>query len=391
MSDDILVEPFTISVDQDVLDDLRRRIISTRWPSQPPLPGWDYGADLEYLQDLLSTWADGFDWRAQERELNRFPHFRARIDGNWLHFVHVRGTGPNPMPIILAHGWPSSFTEHLHLATMLADPAAHGGSAADSFDVIIATMPGYGFSDPLPPPAVTYPSIASLWHRLMRDGLRYPRYAAHGSNIGGSVLARLGRQHPDDLIGIHLNWINFGTPDEEDDPTPSEREYVAAWDRGWDNDGGYVHLHQTKPQQVACGLNDSPAGLAAWIIEKYRAWSDCGGDVESRFSRDYLLTNLTIYWATQTIGSSLLPYYARLHHTPPQLPETSTPPAIGFAMFTNEFAKLGRPPRELAERICKVAQWNEYPRGGSFAALEEPQLLADDIRRFYRPMREGRS
>src|SRR5215472_11760271 len=201
MSNDISVEPFTIALDQDLLDDLRQRIINTRWPLQPSLPGWDYGADLEYLQDLLSTWADGFDWRAQERELNRFPHFRARIDGNWVHFVHMRGKGPNPMPIILTHGWPSSFTEHLELATMLADPAAHGGSAADSFDVVITTLPGYGFSDPLPPSAVTYAAIAGRWNRLMRDGLGYTRYAAHGSNVGGSITARLARQCPDALVG----------------------------------------------------------------------------------------------------------------------------------------------------------------------------------------------
>jgi pimeloyl-ACP methyl ester carboxylesterase len=353
MSSDISVEPFVIDLDQNLLDDLRQRIIQTRWPWQP-LPGWDYGADLKYLQDLLSTWADGFDWRAQERELNRFSHFRARVDGVHVHFVRVRGTGPNPLPIVLTHGWPSSFTEHLGLAELLADPAAHGGSATDSFDVVIATLPGYGFSDPMHPTDRTSSDIANLWHRLMRDGLGYSRYAAHGSDVGASVTARLAWQHSDALIGIHLTAVNFGTP--EQDLTASEREYTAAYERWWDNDGGYAHLQNTKPQKLACGLNDSPAGLAAWIIEKYRAWSDCGGEVESRFSRDYLLTQLTISWATQTIGSSLLSYYVRLHYGQPQPPEPRTGPPVGFAMFSNEFADLGRPPRELAERIYNVTQ-----------------------------------
>ncbi len=389
MPDDILVEPFTIALDQDLLDDLRQRIIRTRWPSQPSLPGWDYGADLEYLQDLLSTWADGFDWRAQERELNRFPHFRARIDGNWVHFVHLRGTGPNPMPIILTHGWPSTFTEHLGLAARLADPAAHGGSVADSFDVVIASLPGYAFSDPLPPAANTTSDIANMWHRLMRDGLGYPRYGAHGSDFGAAVTTGLAFLHPDALTGIHMSALSLAVPGK--DTSAGEREYAARFGRWWGSDGGYAHLQNTKPQSVACGLNDSPAGLAAWIIEKYRAWSDCGGKVESRFSRDYLLAHLTIYWATQTIGSSMLSYYILQHFSHPEPPEGQPGPPAGFAMFPHEFVDLGMPPRELAERDFNVVHWNEYPSGGHFPALEEPQLLAEDIRQFFRPLREIRS
>jgi pimeloyl-ACP methyl ester carboxylesterase len=389
MSNGISVEPFTIALDQDLLEDLRQRIITTRWPSQPPLPGWEYGADLEYLQDLLSTWADGFDWRAQERELNRFPHFRARIDGHWVHFVHVRGTGPNPMPIVLTHGWPSTFTEHLGLATMLADPAAHGGSVTDSFDVVVTSMPGYGFSDSLPPSANTASDIANMWYRLMRDGLGFRRFTAHGSDIGAAVTMELAWLHPDALAGIHMSAVGLTVPAE--DPSADEREYGATFGRWWDSDGAYAHLQNTKPQKLACGLNDSPAGLAAWIIEKYRAWSDCGGKVESRFSRDYLLTQLTIYWATQTIGSSMLSYYSLRHFAEPTPPGARIGPPAGFAIFHNEFVDLGRPPRELAERIFNVVQWNEYPSGGHFPALEEPQLLAEDIRQFFRPLRERRS
>lgn len=384
MSNPISVEPFTIAFEQEALDDLRQRITRTRWPSRPRLPGWHHGADVEYLRDLLATWADGFDWRARERELNRFPHFRACVDGLRVHFVHVRGTGPDPLPIVLTHGWPSSFTEHLGLATLLADPAAYGGRVTDSFDVVVASLPGYGFSDPLPPSA-TSSDIADLWSRLMREALGYPRFGAHGSDIGAAVTARLGWRHPDALAGIHLSAVSFPTPPEP--WTIGEREYEAAIERWDDTEGAYSQVHATKPQTLACGLNDSPAGLAAWITEKYRAWSDCGGQIESRFTRDHLLTNLTIYWVTQTIGSSLLPYYGYRHHGGPLPPDARIGPPAGFAIFANEFQPAGRPPRELAERTYNVTRWAEYPHGGHFPALEEPQVLADDIRQFFRPLR----
>lgn len=385
VSDAISVEPFTIAVEQDILDDLRQRITQSRLPSRTALPGWDHGTDVDYLDDLLTTWADGFDWRAQERELNRFPHFRAHVDGVRVHFVHVRGTGPDPLPIVLTHGWPSSFTEHLDLATLLADPAAHGGQASDSFDVVVASLPGYGFSDPLLPSDMTSSAIADLWYRLMREGLGYVRFGAHGSDIGAGVTTRLGWQHPEALAGIHLSAVGFPAPPQP--WTPGEREYEAAVERWDDSEGAYSHLHATKPQTLACALNDSPAGLAAWVIEKFRAWSDCGGQIESKFARDHLLTNLTIYWVTQTIGSSLLPYYGYRHHGGPLPPLARIRTPAGFANFDNEFQPAGRPPRELAERTYNVTHWTEYPRGGHFPALEEPQLLANDIRQFFRPLR----
>jgi pimeloyl-ACP methyl ester carboxylesterase len=388
VSSTVTVEPFTIAVEQDVLDDLRHRIRRTRWPARPPLPGWDHGADVDYLRDLLTTWANGFDWRAQERRLNQLPHFRSRIDGTRVHFVHLQGAGPDPLPIVLTHGWPSSFTEHLRLATLLADPAAHGGQATDSFDVVVASLPGYGFSGPLPPAATTSSAIADLWYRLMHDVLGYARFGAHGSDIGAGVTTRLGWKHPDAVAGIHLSAVSFPAPPQP--WTPGEREYEAAVQRWDDGEGAYSQVHATKPQTLACGLNDSPAGLAAWIIEKFRAWSDCGGQIESRFTRDHLLTNLTIYWVTQTIGSSLLPYHGYRHHSGPLPPETRIRPPAGFAIFDNDFQPAGRPPRELAERTYNVIQWTEYPRGGHFPALEEPQLLACDIRRFFRPLRHGR-
>jgi pimeloyl-ACP methyl ester carboxylesterase len=385
----VSVEPFTIAVGDDVLDDLRQRIRRTRWPAAAPVQGWDYGADTGYLRDVLATWAGSFDWRAQERALNRFAHFRACVSGVRVHFVHVRGKGPDPLPIVLTHGWPSTFTEHLGLAQLLADPAANGGRAEDAFHVVVASLPGYGFSDPPPRPGMTSSDVADMWCRLMREGLGYARFGAHGSDIGAGVTTRLGWRHPDALLGIHLSAVGFPSPPPP--WTPAEREYEAAVQR-WDHrEGAYSEVQSTKPQTLACGLNDSPAGLAAWIIEKFRAWSDCGGDVESRFTRDQLLANLTIYWATQTIGSSVRPYYEYRHNGGPLPPDARISVPAGFAVFANEFVPVGSPPRELAERTYQVTRWTEFSRGGHFPALEEPGLLAEDIRRFFRSLRASRT
>jgi pimeloyl-ACP methyl ester carboxylesterase len=383
--ENVQVEPFAIAVDDAVLDDLGQRIGRSRWPGLVAGAGWDGGMDVGYLRDLLATWAGDFDWRARERALNTFAHFRARVDGLWVHFIHERGNGPDPLPIVLTHGWPSSFTEHLDLIPLLTDPAAHGGRAEDAFDVVVTSLPGYGFSDRPAAPGMVNTTIADLWCRLMRDGLGYPRFGAHGSDIGAGVTSRLGLRHPGPVVGIHLSAMNLGTPEQP--WSAAERDYLAAVER-WDRaEGAYSHIQATKPQTVACGLNDSPAGLAAWIIEKFRAWSDCGGDVESRFTREQLLTNLTIYWATQTIGSSVRLYYEHGRWGSALRPGDQIGVPAGFAIFANEFVPAGHPPRELAERNFQVARWTEMPRGGHFAALEEPRLLAEDIRAFFRPLR----
>ena len=384
MSSAVRVEPFAIAVPDAVLDELRNRINRTRWPDGIAASGWGEGTDPAYLRALLASWAE-FDWRAQERALARFAHFRAMIDGTWTHFIHERGHGPDPLPIVLTHGWPSSFTEHLPLIPLLTDPVAHGGRADDAFDVVVTSLPGYGFSTRPAGPGLTSSGIADLWHSLMRDGLGYARFGAHGSDIGAGVTSRLGWRHPESVVGIHMSAISFADPPPP--WSPAEREYltaVADWDAA---EGAYSEVQSTKPATLAAALNDSPAGLAAWIVEKFRAWSDCGGDVEARFSRDHLLTNLTIYWATQTIGSSIRLYYEHRHHGGPMPPGTRIQVPAGFAMFANEFAPAGRPPRELAERTYQVARWSELPRGGHFPALEEPDTLAAEIRAFFRPLR----
>jgi pimeloyl-ACP methyl ester carboxylesterase len=384
VDDSISVEPFKIAVEEAALSDLRDRILRTRWPNHIS-SGWDDGVDSAYIRALVATWVDEFDWRAQERELNRLAHYRATIDGLGIHFVHERGNGPAPLPIVLTHGFPSSFIEHLAVLPLLTDPAAHGGRAEDAFDVVITSLPGYGFSDPLTGPWLEG-SVADLWCRLMRDGLGYTRFGAHGSDIGSGVTIELGRRHREHLIGIHLSAFYLDPPPE---PWPATvREFIETAQRERAQDVAYSRMQSTKPQTVAHGLSDSPVGLAAWIVDLFRAFSDCDGDVESRFSREQILTNLTIYWVTSTIASSMRPYYDYGHAESPPPAGTRVDVPSGFAVFADSYRPgSARTPRKLAEHAFTVTRWTQMPRGGHFAALEEPQLLAGEIREFFRPLR----
>jgi pimeloyl-ACP methyl ester carboxylesterase len=370
-----------------VLADLRDRIKRTRWPDRRGARGWDSGADLDYLRGLLAYWAGEFDWREEERRLNRLAHYLAHVDGVRVHFVHERGSGPNPLPIVLTHGFPSSFVEHVELIPLLTDPAAHGGRAEDAFDVVVTSLPGYGFSDPLLGPMLES-AVADAWCRLMRDGLGYERFGAHGSDVGSGVTIELGLRHPEHLLGIHLSAFYLYPPPEP--WPPAVQEYVEASRRERAEDVAYSRMQATRPRTVAYGLTDSPAGLAAWIVDLFRAFSDCGGDIESRFTRDQILTNLTIYWVTATVGPSMHGYYDFEHFNTPPPPGSRVEVPSGFAVFADSYRPdSARPPRELAEHFFDVAQWTYMPRGGHFAALEEPQLLADEIRTFFRPLRSA--
>ena len=377
------IEPFWVAVDEHVLDDLRDRISRTRWPDPAPEAGWEYGTELAFLRDLLDHWRT-FDWPAFERRLNDLPQYRARIDDLNVHFVHVRGAGPSPMPIVLTHGWPGSFLEYLDLLPLLAQP----DDPADAFDVVVPSLPGFGFSDRPTRPGVINAVVADMWHRLMTEGLGYARFGAHGSDIGAGVTSQLGLRHPDPLAGIHLSAFGLSRP-----PAPlsdDELRYFADDERWEEAEGAYGHQHRTKPQTVGYGLTDSPAGLAGWIVEKYRAWADSHGDVEARIGRDRLLATLTLYWVTGTVTSSMRMYYEhRRHGTPLPAGRPVRVPA-GFAVFPNEFLPEPTPPRDLAERYYQVARWRELPRGGHFPAIEEPELLAEEIRAFFRPLRAER-
>lgn len=381
------IEPFRIEVAQEVLTDLHARLERTRWPDVVAGDPWRYGVDLGYMRDLVAYWRGSFDWRRQEERLNSYPQFRAVVDGLGIHFVHVRGRGPAPLPIVITHGWPGSFVEMLKVVPLLSDPASHGGDPADAFDVVVPSLPGYGFSDRPARPGMNPPAIAALWARLMA-GLGYGRFAAQGGDWGASVTTWLGFAHHENLAGIHLNyipgsyepWLGPGSA-ELTDP---ERRFLLEADRWYREEGGYAHLQRTRPSTAACALNDSPAGLAAWIVEKFRDWSDCGGDVERRFTRDELLVNVMIYWITQTIGSSARLYF-ETREAPVRFGRNERVKApCGVARFPLE---APFPPREWVERSYDVRRWTDLSRGGHFAAMEEPGLLAADIREFFRPLR----
>jgi pimeloyl-ACP methyl ester carboxylesterase len=375
------VTRFHIDVSDDVLADLRSRIRRTRFTTPSSPEPWAAGTDPGYLRTLLEHWADGFDWREAEEELNRLPHHLADIDGQRIHFVHVRAAGGRPaLPLILTHGWPSSFVEMLPLVPLLTDPARFGGDPADAFDVVIPSLPGFLFSDLPPGRPMTRQTTADTWHRLMTEELGYARYGAFGGDIGGGVTTWLGSLYPESVAGIHL--IHPGMPAEPTDLTDAEREWLAAVKAFDEKDGGYSEIMLTRPDTIAAALQDSPAGLAAWIVDKYRAWSDCGGDLESRFDRDDILTVLTLYWATGTIGSSFRQYYD-WPLSPPR-PVVRVPAGVTLSAEP----VLRDMPRSLAERgFTDLRQWRGPTVGGHFMPMEEPALLAGDLRTLFRSLR----
>ena len=381
------VESFRIAVPDEVLQDLKERLLRTRFSGEIPGADWDYGTNLDYLKELVDYWINHFDWRAQERLINGFSHFKAPVDGQGVHFIHEKGQGPNPLPLIITHGWPGSFFEMYKVIPRLSNPAAHGGDPADAFDVVAPSMPGYGFSDHTTQRGMDVLSVGDVMAKLMTDVLGYQRFGAQGGDWGASVTAKLGYSYPANVVGIHSTSVTRPTPylgagarpltEAEQGLLQQREDWLAA-------EGGYSHIQGTKPQTLSYGLNDSPAGLAAWIVEKYRTWSDCGGDVERKFTKDELLTTITIYWVTETINSSTRLYYETLRK-PWNLAEGERIEVpCGIAVFP---AEISRPPREWAERSYNVQQWTVMPSGGHFAALEEPELLVADIRSFFRPLR----
>lgn len=373
-------EPFTIAVPDDVLDDLRERLARTRWPDQLPGTGWDYGTDTAYLRELVGHWQNGFDWRAQETRLNRFRHYRASIDGLRIHFIHERSSDPNAIPLLLLHGWPSSFVQMLDLVPLLTEPARHGLANAPSFHVVIASLPGFGFSAVPARTGVGFATSAELMRKLMHDVLGYERYGVRGSDLGGVIARQMAAVHGDEVIGVHLTGI-IGSAGGQPPFTPAEQAFVDAV-RNVEGELAYARLQMSKPQTLAQSLNDSPSGLAAWIVEKFRAWSDSGGDVESRFSKDELLTNLTIYWVTGTAPASVRIYYEFVRE-PLAAGRLETP--VGMLMTTKDLFPAA--PREWGERLFNVQHWVETDRGGHFLEWEEPELVARDLQTFFGALR----
>jgi pimeloyl-ACP methyl ester carboxylesterase len=377
--------PFTIDVSDEVLADLRQRLDRTRFAEPSDQRPWQAGVDPSYLRKLLAYWAEDFDWRGREADLNRFPQFLTEIDGRSVHFVHALGVrragDPDPLPLILSHGWPSAFVEMLPLISLLTDPGGHGGDPADAFDVVVPSLPGFLYSE-LPGGPATRAAIASTWLTLMTDVLGYRRFGAFGGDIGGAVTCWLAALHPDRVLGIHL--IHPPAPGSLDGAGLSEAEQAfldadEAYDK---HDAGYSWIQKTRPDTIGAALADSPAGLAAWIIDKFRDWSDCDGDLESSIDRDTLLTLITLYWATGTIGSSFRTYYDYPHNGP----RSSITVPVAVTKSNEPAMKLF--PRALAERACTdLRHWSEPGKGGHFMPLEQPELLAAELREFFRPLR----
>ncbi len=382
------ITPFEIHFDDEVLADLRERLGRTRWPDQLKGAGWSYGTELSYLRELVGHWMNGFDWRAVESELNSFDNHRTDVGGIDLHFIHQRSPEATAMPLIITHGWPGSVLEFTDIIGPLTDPAAHGGQPADAFHVVCPSMPGYGLSEAPRDPGFDIKSVAETNAALMAK-LGYARYGCQGGDWGAIASTLTAVVDPEHCAGIHLNMVIAGPPKEEGEKAfegLSERELAALARVGefMEEGTGYQGIQTTRPQSLGYGLNDSPAGLAGWIVEKFRDWSDCDGDIESRFSKDRLLANITLYWLTGSITSSTRLYCETKRSGLFKPTEIKIETPTGCAIFPKELIAA---PRSWVEHHYNVVHWSEMPSGGHFAAMEEPGALVEDIRSFFRSLR----
>ena len=379
------IRPFTIDIADEVLTDLQDRLARTRLPDQIPGTEWDYGTDRAYLEELLAYWQDGFDWRAQERRLNEFDHFKTVIDGVDVHFIHQRSAVEGATPLLITHGWPGSFVEFANIIGPLTDPAAYGGDPADAFHVVVPSLPGFGFSGKPTERGYNPERMADVLAGLM-ERLGYDQYGAQGGDWGAIIGRSLAGNYGDRLIGFHSNFMTAGPPpggDANEGVTAEETALRLERAQAFADGRGYQSIQGSKPQTLGYGLNDSPAGLAAWIVEKFHGWSDNDGNVESAFTKDEMLTNITLYWVTGTITSSTRIYYES-GNTPPTRRVGFIDVPTGAAMFPKEISFT---PRAWAAARYNIVHWTVMPRGGHFAALEEPELLVDDVRAFFRGLR----
>jgi pimeloyl-ACP methyl ester carboxylesterase len=381
------IRPFRIDIPQADLDDLRDRLARTRWPDELPGVGWTRGVPLGYLKELAGYWADGYDWPKQEARLNQFPQFTTTIDGQNIHFLHVRSPEPDALPLILTHGWPGSIVEFLNVIGPLTDPRAHRGDPADAFDLVIPSLPGYGLGGPTHQIGWTTDRVATAWKQLMAR-LGYQRYGAQGGDWGAFVAPQLGRIDPDHLVGVHLNAATFGfipfgpvDPEELASFTDAERARLERLNTSTAGPGnGYFEVQATRPQTLAYALTDSPVGQLAWIVERFKEWTWAAEVPEDAVDRDQLLTNVMLYWLTGTARSSAELYYENTHAGFSGQQPGTTP--TGVAVFAGDYAI-----RRYAERTNHIVHWTEFDRGGHFAAMEAPDLLVGDVRSFFRLVR----
>ncbi|MFP4377064.1 MAG: epoxide hydrolase family protein [Spirochaetales bacterium] len=378
------IRPFTVSIPDEQITDLRERLARTRWPA-PLSEGWEYGTPVRYLRELCDYWRENYDWRRWEERLNAFPHFVAGYDGIDLHFIHRPSPHADARPLLMIHGWPGSVFEFHKIIDVLAEPERHGGRKEDAFHVVCPSIPGFGFSSAPQSPGFETRAASRLFFRLMSD-LGYERFFVQGGDLGAGIALKMARLGQERIVAAHLNMALLFAPKQDPMRNVTEEERKRL-DESQDPDGvGYAAIQSTKPQSLGYGLTDSPAGLAGWIVEKFHAWTDHNGDLERAVSRDELLTNISIYWFTATATSSARYYYETAHYDEASANDPQTVPApISFALFP---ADLMQPPREWARRKFNLARWTRMPRGGHFAALEEPELLANDIWESFRDSSE---
>jgi len=382
------VTPFRLEIPDAELRDLRERLARTRWPEAETVTDWSQGVPLGYLRELCEYWATGYDWRATEARLNALPQFRTEIDGLGIHFLHVRSPHPGALPLVLTHGWPGSIVEFLKVIGPLTDPTAHGGDAADAFHVVCPSLPGYGFSDKPGQPGWTVQRIATAWTELMAR-LGYDRYGAQGGDWGASVTTGIGQQDPGHVVGIHVN-PPIAAPDPETfgDLTEDERNVLASLKRIGAWESGYAEQQSTRPQTIGYGLVDSPSALCGWIVEKFRAWTDCDGHPENVLTRDELLDNIMFYWLPAAGASAARLYWESYRDVVGWLSRPVTDSVgvpAGCAIFPRETPRPSR--RWAAKRYTDIRQWSELPQGGHFGAFEQPELFTRDVRSFFRLVR----
>ena len=380
---------FSLHVPDTEIADLNSRLALTRLPDEVPMSGWAYGTSLQYMRALVDYWRTRFDWRAEETRLNAFPQFKVPIAGIDVHYLHVKGKGPSPKPLLLMHGWPGSVFEFIDIIPRLTDPARFGGKADDAFTVIAPSLPGYGLSFSPNQKRFTIPDISDCLAELMTSVLGYSKFAAQGGDWGAFTCSALGVRHPDKLVGIHLNMLatNPAIVSSLVAATAEEQRFIEEIKLWAKEEAGYIQIQGTRPQTLAYGLMDSPAGLAAWIAEKFHAWTDHNGDFETAVARDRLLANISLYWFTGSIGASFWPYYDRLHGPWPIPAGKTVDVPTGYAAFPRE---IRRPPRSIAEKdYTDIRRWTVMANGGHFAALEQPAALAADIAEFFRPLRSN--
>ncbi|GFE82777.1 multidrug MFS transporter [Steroidobacter agaridevorans] len=384
---DFAIENFRFEAPPQALDDLQQRLRRTLWPDEVAAEPWRYGPPVAYMQRFIDYWLNKYDWRTHEARLNSFPQFVAQIDEHRIHFIHQVGNGPSPIPLVLTHGWPGSVVEMLKIIPLLTDPAAHGGDPADAFTVIAPSIPGYGFSSRPASRGTNVFVVADLWAKLM-TGLNYPRFGVQGGDWGSWISAATALRHPQRIVGLHLNYLStrFRPALSSSDPplSAAEEDYLARVARWMDTEGAYIAIQGTKPLTLSYALTDSPAGLAAWFVEKFRSWSDNQLLPDEALTKDEMITDIMLYWLTGTAHSAMR-FYSESREHPFHLAagQKITPPC-GIVHLPRE---LPMPPRSWAERAFNVVHWSTLPRGGHFAAWEQPELLAEDIRKFFRPLR----